>query len=198
MTLDWYHTGSNAVCSGSYINGVGALTPDEYLVSPKIIPGTSSKFSFWAAAVDATFAADHFGVSVSTKSSNKPGDFAMLQEWTMTPSRSFTGGRQGAPKHLGSWKKYTVDLSSYAGVPIYVAIRHFNCYNQYVLVVDNIELTNSKTVGINEIATNEESNVWFDLNGHRLQEKPTKAGVYILRQADGHIQGKSSKRVVIK
>ena len=36
MTLDWYRTGSNAICSGSYINGVGAITPDEYLVMPQV------------------------------------------------------------------------------------------------------------------------------------------------------------------
>ena len=39
MTLDWYHNGSNAICSGSYINGYGAVTPDEYLVSPQVKSG---------------------------------------------------------------------------------------------------------------------------------------------------------------
>ena len=195
MSLDWYHTGSNAVCGGSYINGVGALTPNEYLVSPKITPVSGSEFSFWAAATDASFAADHFGVAVSMWSNNNPSDFIMLQEWTMTPSREFTSGRQGAPRRVGSWKKYTVDLSSYAGLPIYVAIRHFNCNDQYIIVVDNIEMSedmsggggDGKTVGIgtnnHEPITN---NRYYDMQG-RPVDQPTK-GLYI----------KNSKKVVIR
>ena len=185
MNLDWYHTGSNAVVSGSYINGVGALTPDEYLVSPRITPAEGSEISFWAAATDASFSADHFGVAVSMASATK-GSFTMIKEWTMTPSRDFTGGRQGAPRRVGVWHKYSVDLSTYAGQQIYVAIRHFNCYDQYILVVDNIELSrdpnddeNGNTVGIDDHSREPVAdNRYYDLQG-RWVNQPAK-GLYIV------------------
>ena len=146
-TLDWYHNGSNAICSGSYINGVGAITPDDYLVSPQVILGNGSQLSFWAVATDPNYAADHFGVFVSTTGTN-PSDFQCVQEWTMTAkSGSKTGeareSRDGKGLRLGTWYYYTVDLSAYSG-QAYIAFRHFNCTDQYVLCIDDISLTSTR------------------------------------------------------
>ena len=140
LTLDWYRTGTNAICSGSYINGVGAVTPDEYLVTPQVNIANGSTFSFWAAATDASYPADHFGVAVSDDATN----WTMVQEWTLTGKKGANGGvesRNGNGAKLGTWYNYTVDLSSYAGQK-YIAIRHFNCYDQYIMTVDDIELSN--------------------------------------------------------
>ena len=143
LTLDWYHDGSNAICSGSYINGVGALSPDEYLISPLVNLTNTSQLSFWVAATDANYAADHFGVFVSTTGTN-PSDFTSVQEWTLTAkSEGKAGGsasRDGRGSRLATWYNYTVDLSSYAG-QAYIAFRHFNCTDQYIMCLDDIELT---------------------------------------------------------
>ncbi|MBQ3845233.1 MAG: DUF2436 domain-containing protein [Bacteroidales bacterium] len=138
LTLDWYRTGTNAICSGSYVNGVGALNPDEYLVMGQQNIANGSTLSFWAAATDASYPADHFGVAVSDDASN----WTMVQEWTLTGKKGANGGsesRDGNGAKLGSWYNYTVDLSAYAGQK-YIAIRHFNCYDQYIMCVDDIEL----------------------------------------------------------
>ncbi len=140
LTLDWYRTGSNAICSGSYINGVGALTPDEYLVTPQVDLVAGSTFSFWAAATDASYPADHFGVFVSD---NGTSGWTSVQEWTLTGKKGANGGREsrdGEGAKLGTWYNYSVDLSAYAGQK-YIAIRHFNCYDQYIMCVDDIELS---------------------------------------------------------
>ena len=141
LTLDWYHGGSNAICSGSYINGVGALTPNEYLVSPQVTLAAGSQLSFWVAATDASYPADHFGVCVSD---NGTSDWTMVQEWTLTAKKSgLMGGsasRNGEGLRLGTWYNYTVDLSAYAGQK-YIAFRHFNCTDQYIMCLDDIELT---------------------------------------------------------
>ena len=142
MALDWYHNGTNAICSGSYINGVGALTPDEYLVSPLVTIANGSQFSFWAAATDATYAADHFGVFVSD---NGTSNWTMVNEWTLTAKGGAKAGdlrasRDGNGNRLGNWYNYTVDLSAFAGQK-YIAIRHFNCNDQYIMCVDDVELT---------------------------------------------------------
>ena len=139
LTLDWYRTGTNAICSGSYVNGIGAINPDEYLVMGQQNIANGSTLSFWAAATDASYPADHFGVAVSDDASN----WTMVQEWTLTGKEGAANGgsesRNGKGAKLGTWYNYTVDLSAYAGQK-YIAIRHFNCYDQYIMCVDDIEL----------------------------------------------------------
>ena len=142
LTLDWYRTGTNAICSGSYINGVGAITPDDYLVTPQVTLAAGSTFSFWAAATDANYPAEHFGVFVSD---NGTSDWTSVQEWTLTAKSSSKAGdlrasRDGNGNRLGNWHQYSVDLSAYAGQK-YIAIRHFNCNDQYIMCVDDVELT---------------------------------------------------------
>ena len=135
------HNSSNAyVISGSWINQPGqALTPDNYLVSPKVTLKAGSIFSFYACAQDASYAAEHFGVAVSDNGTQ----WMMVREWTMTAkneggARSY--GRNGNNRDQGNWYLYTVDLSNFSGQK-YIAIRHFNCTDQFVLNVDDVELS---------------------------------------------------------
>ena len=51
-------------------------------------------------------------------------------------------GRDGNTRAQGSWHQYTVDLSDYAGEGRYIAIRHFNCTDMFILDVDDIQLAN--------------------------------------------------------
>jgi hypothetical protein len=141
MALDWYHNGTNAICSGSYINGVGAINPDEYFVSPELTLTSGSQLSFWVAATDASYPADHFGVFVSD---NGTSDWTSVQEWTLTGKKGGMAGgaasRDGRGLRIGTWYNYTVDLGAFAGQK-YIAFRHFNCYDQYIMCLDDIELT---------------------------------------------------------
>ena len=119
------HEGSFSAASHSYDNDLKkALTPDNYLVSPKVKLGGS--ISFWAAATDKDAYREHFGVFVSTTSNTDPDAFTMLQEWNMTDGQMY---------YL-----YQVDLSAYKGTEGYVAIRHFNCTDQYRLHIDDIKI----------------------------------------------------------
>ena len=136
--------GSNCVISQSYDGGVGALNPDNYLVSPeKYLIDSSSKIRFMAAAQDSSWAAEHFGVAVSTASNNNANDFTTIAEWTMT-SRAMGNQKSQAKgfelKATGTWFQYEVDLSQYAGQEVWLAIRHFNCSDQFILCVDNVEI----------------------------------------------------------
>ena len=117
------HSGDGIVYSESYDNDYGPLTPDNYLVSPQIELGGTVRF--WACAQDASWAGEHFGLAVSTTGNSDPDDFTTIQEWTMT-----------ANKVGGNWHEYTVDLSAYAGQTGYVALRHFNCTDMFILKVD--------------------------------------------------------------
>ena len=120
------HNGSDGVVlSYSYSNYSGALHPDNYLVSPRMaITSNNHYVSFYAAAMDESYPDDHFGLAISTTGTNA-SDFSMLQEWTMTAKQ-------------GGWHEYHVDLASFVGQEVYIAIRHFNCSDKYCLCVDDI------------------------------------------------------------
>ena len=143
--VDLTGTGHNAsahyVISGSWANGTGqVLYPDNYLVSPQVNLVAGSTFSFYACAQDASYPADHFGVFISD---NGTSDWTMVNEWTMTAKGGgnvTSYGRGGATRAQGNWYNYTVDLSAFAGQK-YIAIRHFNCSDQFILNVDDIALT---------------------------------------------------------
>ena len=134
------HYGTVGMTSGSYHGSVGPLTPDNYLVTPKVNLVQGSTFSFWACAQDADYPAEHFGVYVSD---NGTSGWTMVEEWTMTAkgaSGNKGNGRDGNTRDIGNWYQYTVDLSAYAGEK-YIAIRHFNCSDEFFLEVDDILLT---------------------------------------------------------
>ena len=102
------------------------LTPDNYLVCPFKL--TYDCITFWACAQDENYPAEHFGVAVSTTGNTDAADFTTLQEWTLTA------------KTQGLWYEFTADLRAYQGQEIWVAIRHFNCTDQFMIVVDDITL----------------------------------------------------------
>ena len=173
--VDLTGTGHNAsahfVLSCSWANGIGqVLYPDNYLVSPQVTINAGSTFSFWACAQDVSYPADHFGVAISD---NGTSNWTMVQEWTMTAKsggKVMTVGRGGNTRQ-GNWYNYTVDLSVYAGQK-YIAIRHFNCSDQFCINVDDVELTGSNgysfvnwTENGNVVSTN--ASYTFTVNSNR-------------------------------
>ena len=140
------HDGSLGHMTSASYNG-SALTPNNFLVSPE--KAAYSEISFWACGQDASWAAEHFGVAVSTTGNTSASDFTTIQEWTMTAKGSGVAsvGRDGQTRDQGAWYEYTVDLSAYAGQEIWVAIRHFNVSDMFRLNVDDITLTTGGAKG---------------------------------------------------
>ena len=154
-----HNDSQDLVVSGSYSNvtGVGALTPDNYLVSPQVELGGS--ITFWAAAQDANYAAEVFGVAVSTTSNTDASAFTTIQSFTMTakgryindgscrtkPNNTRSALTRSGNRAAGTWYQYTVDLSDYAGQTGYVAIRHYDCTDQFMLDVDDITINGPAT-----------------------------------------------------
>lgn len=133
-TLSAHNGSAGALYSQSYANQT-ALNPDNYLVSPKVQLG--GKFSFFAVAQDASWPAEHFGVFVSTKGNTDPADFEKVEEWTLTKARM--SKRALVPNKVqGKWYQYIVDLSAFEGQEGYVAIRHFDCSDMFMMLVDDI------------------------------------------------------------
>ena len=132
--------------SESYIGSTTeGVYPDNYLVSPRVKLGGS--IHFWVTNFDADYGAEHFAVSVSTESNTVVSDFIQVQEWTFQS----TGVKHGNTRDIisGVWYEYTIDLSAYTGTG-YVAIHHFNCYEQWLLCVDDITIVEGED-GISKI-----------------------------------------------
>ena len=114
--------------SWSWMAGADNLNPDNFIVTPRVTPTENARISFMACDADMPGIApdpEHFGVAVSTSGNTNPADFTMVQEWNST----------------GTYTEYSVDLSAYAGQPIYIAIRHFNTTGDcYFLCVDDIKV----------------------------------------------------------
>ena len=132
------HTGVGHICSESYCNANSSLFPDDYVVAPeKVVATATSKLTFWAAAQDEGYAAEHFGVAVSTEGNTSASDFTTIVEWTMV-AKGEAKTERGTK--AGNWYQYEADLSSYEGQEIWVAIRHFNTTDMFMLLVDDAEL----------------------------------------------------------
>lgn len=116
------HAGNGCVTSASYINNVGALNPDNWLISPQIRLGGS--LSFWAIAQSSDYPQEHYAVYVSTTGTNIANFTQVSEEFVAS----------------GTYTQRTIDLSSYSGNG-YVAIRHFNCTDMFYLNVDDITIT---------------------------------------------------------
>jgi hypothetical protein len=141
--FNWYlsdsgipHSGSYVMISKSWDTNAGALSPNNFLVSPE--KGKYSQVSFWAVGMHPNWPEEKFGVAVSTKGNTDPSDFTTVALWIATDENT----------------EYTADLSSYAGREIWVAIRHFDCTDQYALNIDDITLAVTDTNPITEIYVN--------------------------------------------
>ena len=131
-----YNSSDGFMLSESYISGSSsgsgtAVTPDNYLVSPQVTLGGS--ITFHAGVQNVSYCAEKFSVMVSTTGNNEVGDFTTVQTWTYSPNAS--SGSE--------WQEFTVDLSAYSGMG-YIAIRHFDCYDQWILKIDDVTIVDGE------------------------------------------------------
>lgn len=129
--------GSECAASASFINNIGALTPNNHLISPKInIPSYgSTTLSWYVACQDKEYPNETYSVYVG-HSITSNGDLAVSD---------FLYGEtvSAKDKEQGLWRKRSVSLDNYKGQSLYIGFYHSNCTDQYFLLIDNIEVTNS-------------------------------------------------------
>ena len=139
LSSGYGHSGSNGfMLSESLVNNSTPVHPDNYLVSPQVLLGGS--INFWATNLANEYGAEHFEVAVSTEGNTNAADFTSVEEWTLSANR--TGGTRTLDD--GVWYEYTVDLGAYSGMG-YVAIHHFDCYEQWLLAIDDITIVEGYT-----------------------------------------------------
>ncbi|MBP5645326.1 MAG: choice-of-anchor J domain-containing protein [Bacteroidales bacterium] len=137
------HNG-NCIGSASFINNVGVLTPDNWLISPNFtVPYGGATIEWWEYGVDQNDYADHYSVYVSTNGGAQPSDFT-------------NGGLlfSGAPTAPKTWVKHTRNIASgLAGRSVRVAFRHHDITNMYWLLIDDLKITAGNTSSIDDLNT---------------------------------------------
>ena len=117
--------GTDCMMSASYINNIGALYPDNYLVSPKIKITEGATLTYQVGATDANYYEEHYAVLVGTIENGAFNKVASLLD-EIVPSADFT--------------TRTVDLSAYAGQNLCIAFRHFDITDMYWMAIDNVQV----------------------------------------------------------
>ena len=116
--VDEYHSGSYGALTRSYYNG-NDVCVDNWLVSPQMTLGDVLKF--WVVGDNNNYQ-EYFAVYVST-GTNATDDFVMVEAPELAPGN-------------GTWAERTVDLSAYAGQQGYIAIRHTDCAQDFLILDD--------------------------------------------------------------
>ena len=131
------HSGESAIGSASYINNIGVLTPDNWLISNQFTsPAGGVTIEWWEYGVDNNDYADNYSVYVSPNGGNQPSNFT---------NEIFNGCPQ-APK---TWVKHSRHIG--ATGTIRVAFRHHDVTNMYWLLIDDVKITAGNTSGIDNL-----------------------------------------------
>lgn len=125
------HSGESCIVSASYDDTEGALTPDNWLISPAlIIPANAQDvtLSWWVRGQDPSYAVEHYAVYVST---------------TGAAVSNFSNPAVYEGNSTEEYVNLTVDLTSYAGQTVYIGFRHYNVSDMFYLNLDDIEVAYS-------------------------------------------------------
>lgn len=125
---------AGVIASASYINDIGALHPDNWLITPAIAleAGSASILNFYAG----NYGYDEpLEVLVSTTG-------ATVAAFTDPAIASYNVTNDVTED---GYTQYSVNLSAYAGQTIYIAFVHRNCTDNYWLFLDDITIESITT-----------------------------------------------------
>jgi hypothetical protein len=136
--LTWYWsslTGIGHLRSQSWDPDEGALTPDNWVITPHLELGSLEggqkiTLNYWVGVMANTpaFRQEHYGVFISDAGRN-PEDFELLFEETFP---------QDTPRLTPLLR--TIDISAYQGRSVFIAIRHYNVTDKDRMFLDKIEV----------------------------------------------------------
>lgn len=124
--------GSECAISASYINGIGVLNADNYLVTPTFhIPNVGGYNLTYNVANFQLEYPDAYSVMVGT-----------LSNGVFTPAGTLFSGRSEAGVFDGDgFEQKTFNLDAYKGQDVCIAFRH-NDSDAYFLMIDNVKVSN--------------------------------------------------------
>lgn len=126
------------IFSESYSTGV-ALTPDNWIISPTIhIPNNTTALTWYDYAYEIEDFAEHYAILVSTSGTDMADFTDVIYETTIDK-----------PMY---WEQHIAQLNNYSNQDIHIAFRHYDCTDQFKLLIDDICIfANDTTTHVNAI-----------------------------------------------
>ncbi|PKP22990.1 MAG: hypothetical protein CVU05_01435 [Bacteroidetes bacterium HGW-Bacteroidetes-21] len=128
------HSGANCATSASWISGVGAVTPNNYIISPAINLTTATGtiyVDYWVRAQDQAWPAEKYKLMVSPTGGTAASDFTVnAYEEVLT----------AGPAAQNNYLNRKVNLSAYAGTTIRLAWVHFGCTDMFRMNLDDVQV----------------------------------------------------------
>lgn len=118
------HSGIYSAASASWLSATGALTPDNWLITPPVaIPTTGEYlFEYYVGAQDPDYPDEHYALYISS-TGTAVEDFSLLQEETLVD---------------GDWHYRSQNLMDFPGETVHFAFRHFNCSDVFYMKIDDV------------------------------------------------------------
>ncbi len=124
FTQGLYQDGPKCAVSYSYTQADGVLHPDNWMISPEFEVGANSYLSFFTASANPATGdiSEHYQVIIIPQGET-PDNGVVLDDIIMDTN--------ALTEHL-------YDLSAFAGQTVSVCLRHYDCFDQYTLIVDSV------------------------------------------------------------
>lgn len=178
---EYCHSGSQCLTSISYSNDLGAVTPDNWAMSPIItIPADGAKLTYYVAAFHPDKWEEHYSMYVTPCDGD---NFSVENVVDTTPVFSETLAEENGAKD--GWSLRTFDLIEFAGKDVVISFRHHDCTGQYILRLDDVNvMTNSAYNAISTVKANVLGNTaqYFNLGGQKTNS--LSHGINIVRTQD--------------
>ena len=121
------HSGGTCLASASWSSSAGALTPENWIITP--IKPLSGSFSFWYIGQDASWAAETFRVYMYLGSE---------EDFENATTADFVEISNGLITASSEYQQFVYDLSSYEGQQGCFAIVHCEVSDMFMLNIDDI------------------------------------------------------------
>ena len=113
------------------------LTPDNWLISPLIyLDGNAVNLRYFVATDDPRFPIETYSVLYST-TTPIPENFVQVHSETLYSINSF-------------WQERNIDLSDLAGLSVYLAFRHHDSFDQFLVKFDDVLLTGRVPIHVDD------------------------------------------------
>ena len=147
------HSGTGGVTSASYMNNLGALTPDNWLSTPLIRLNSGPNYlCYWLSYQDIYYKQEHYAVYISEYSELGPGaeNCILLSEGTVTKgSLTSTYVRTETVtnpynNNAYDWEMHVIRIpDEFNGKSVYISFRHFDCTDVFWINLDDVSITAS-------------------------------------------------------
>ena len=136
--VEYGHSGTHYLASQSYDSAYDGLHPDNWAFTPPVQLAEDNYVSFWVRPLAPNFPNEHFAVYLTLESPD--GTPVGLMPETVYPSVDCVDRN-------GYWQRFMVRIpEEYNHEIVCIGFRHFNCYDQFWLLIDDVEIAQGEPV----------------------------------------------------